>query len=355
MYLVLSTNDLAKYPFVPDAAEYVKGRDLRIENLLNPDYQEILERAENRIEEALSTNPPIVSYIEREDDIEISSFPVAVVLAAASSSDYIKHRYALAEARRTHELIENEKKNEKILDLAKTFYWKLRVPQEKFGGSIFEFALYFTDFLKNAETFHEKEWKLVNRPLLNGEVYLDRRDLARLFQEEVKRHIERKLEANVRSMIPETILNHVERLKQKYVSKERSTFTDEMPEEIINEAFPTCVKQLYEVAKSGGHLSHIGRFTLTSFLLRAGMKPNEVVNLFRSSSDFNERMTRYQVEHIAGGRGSRTKYVPPKCETLQTHGVCPSVEESCRGVRHPLGYYLRKTRNLKNKTPVTEM
>lgn len=83
------------------------------------------------------------------------------------------------------------------------------------------------------------------------------------------------------------------------------------------------------------------------------MKPADVVNLFRSSADFNERMTRYQVEHIAGDRGSRTKYKPPTCETLKTHGLCPGPDQLCRRIRHPLSYYSRKTRMLKREVPAS--
>lgn len=35
-------------------------------------------------------------------------------------------------------------------------------------------------------------------------------------------------------------------------------------------------------------------------------------------------MMHYQVEHIAGMRGSGARYIPPKCETMRTHGLCPS-------------------------------
>ncbi|MEM1570427.1 MAG: hypothetical protein QXG56_06890, partial [Candidatus Bathyarchaeia archaeon] len=55
---------------------------------------------------------------------------------------------------------------------------------------------------------------------------------------------------------------------------------------------------------------------------------------------------RYQVEHIAGLRGSRTKYTPPKCETLKTHGLCVEGGRFCRGVKHPLSYYRRAIRRI---------
>jgi DNA primase large subunit len=72
------------------------------------------------------------------------------------------------------------------------------------------------------------------------------------------------------------------------------------------------------------------------------MPSDKVVELFRSFSDFNERMTRYQVEHIAGEKGSRTRYIPPKCDTLKTHSVCLNPDALCKRVHHPLAYYRMK-------------
>jgi DNA primase large subunit len=124
---------------------------------------------------------------------------------------------------------------------------------------------------------------------------------------------------------------------------------EEMPKEVIMDAFPPCIRELRASALAGRHMSHVGRFALTSFLINSGMTVDAVVDCFRSASDFNERMTRYQAEHIAGGRGSRTKYIPPKCETLRTHGVCPEMDEICRTLRrrHPLAYYRRKLGQMK--------
>jgi len=350
--LVLTRSDQAKYPFLLGAAEEVRSLDLRIESLQNPELEPVLDRAENRIEEALESNPPEVSYHPRGESTEIPSFPVAVMMAAASANDYIKRRYALAEAKRAHELLLEEEKK-KVKEIAEIFDWKIRAPRGKVGHRYYDFALNFRDFLRNTRSLREKEWKLVNKSLLNGEVYLTRREATRLLQEEIRRHIERRLDIDIRSRLPENIIGRVEKLKGRYASQIGKAEFAEFRGEVVDEAFPPCVRYLYEAAKSGRHLSHVGRFTLTSFLVRIGMKPAEIVDLFRSSSDFNERMTRYQVEHIAGDRGSRTKYIPPTCDTLRTHGLCPGTNDSCRGVRHPLTYYRRKTGTLKKKASVS--
>ncbi|NIM46051.1 MAG: DNA primase regulatory subunit PriL, partial [Nitrososphaeria archaeon] len=87
------------------------------------------------------------------------------------------------------------------------------------------------------------------------------------------------------------MIERVDKLKRKYAGQIGKAEFAEFRGEVDNEAFPPCISRLYEAAKSGRHISHLGRFTLTSFLVRIGMKPADIVDLFRSSSDFNERMT----------------------------------------------------------------
>jgi len=93
---------------------------------------------------------------------------------------------------------------------------------------------------------------------------------------------------------------------------------------------------------------------LASFLLNIGTGEEEIVKLFKPATDFSERMTRYQVEHIGGKRGGRTKYTCPMCTTLKTHGVCYKPDEICATIRNPLSYYKTKSRILSNKGPKRE-
>jgi DNA primase large subunit len=41
-------------------------------------------------------------------------------------------------------------------------------------------------------------------------------------------------------------------------------------------------------------------------------------------------------------KGNRTKYTPPTCNTLRTHGVCRNPNGMCKRINHPLTYYRRK-------------
>ncbi|MEA2089438.1 MAG: DNA primase large subunit PriL [Thermoproteota archaeon] len=294
----------------------------------------MLKRAENRVKNAVTNGT--TGTPSPNQDVEIASFPIATIIASSTKNPYLKRTYALAEAKIASSSLKNEKK-ETILAIAKNFQWKIQ-PKRTTGC---DFTLHFTNFLENSTNLRSKKWKLVNRQMINGEVHITKAEATRLLEEEIRRRIEENLNKKVKSL-PQNITSLVEQLTQLFIEKRGKTKIQELPKDIATSAFPPCMKQLYDTAKSGRPISHISRFALTSFLINIGMPVEEVVNLFRSSSDFNERMTRYQVEHIAGERGSRTKYLPPKCSMLRTHGICVNPNEICKKIRHPLTYYRRK-------------
>jgi DNA primase large subunit len=329
-------NDLAKYPFLKETARHLKKLDLSIQDLANPEMGQILKRAVKRIEDSILR---VSTGYRVENDIEIPSFPVALLLVTATENKFIKKRYALAEAKQALSNLQLESP-EKIVAIGHDFEWDITFNQIR--GIPFEFAVSFADYLRNTTHLREKEWKLVNRIMVKGKVYLNKHDAARLLQEEIQRRVEKRLEAAGQPKFPQEILDIAERMKKLAAEKLGTMEQETFPKVVVKEAFPPCVNELYNAASSGRHLSHIGRFTLTSFLVNIGMPSEKVTELFKSFSDYNERLTQYQVEHIAGDRGSGTKYTSPKCETLQTHGVCNNPDALCHRVHHPLSYYKRK-------------
>ena len=64
-----------------------------------------------------------------------------------------------------------------------------------------------------------------------------------------------------------------------------------MLERFANDPFPPCIRLLYEKVKSGDQISYIERFTLISFLHNIGIKTEETIGLFSSSSGFNEKQS----------------------------------------------------------------
>jgi DNA primase large subunit len=172
-------------------------------------------------------------------------------------------------------------------------------------------------------------------------VYLNKDKVARFLQEEIKNRVEKRLNVPDLKNLPEDIniiANKLAESAQEIMGQE----VEEMPKTVVQSAFPPCINALFDEASKAHHLSHIGRFTLTSFFINIGMSPEALNDLYKTFSDYNERLTRYQIEHIAGERGSATKYTCPQCSVLQTHGVCKNRDELCRHIYHPLKYYKLK-------------
>ena len=334
--------DLAKYPFLEGTAERIRALDLRIEALLSPDMARIMERAKERVSDAITflrvrdPNEKIKS-----PDTEIYSYPVALLLVTATENSFIRKRYALAEAKQASQALGEEPK-EKVLRIAENFGWRISLSGQS-SKVPSDFILHFTDYLRNTTQLSTSPvWKLVNRIIINGNVYLNQPDVVRLLEEEIRRHLEKRLASSEMSKLPSQIVEIAESLKKLAVETMGVSEMEGFPKTVVQEAYPPCINALYEAASASRHLSHVGRFTLTSFLINIGMSPEKLTELFKSFSDYNERMTRYQVEHIAGSRGSGTRYTPPNCDTLQTHNVCVNRDELCSGARNPLVYYKKK-------------
>jgi DNA primase large subunit len=336
-------NDLAKYPFLKETAEYIKLLDLQIDDLASMGMDQAVKRAEERINEAIITRS--VGRDSKKTDIEILSFPIALLLVIATENSFIKKRYALAEAKQASADLFNESK-EKILKIAEDFDWKIKLTSNV--DSPLDFAINFADYLRNAAHLHDKKWKLTNSILLNGNVYLNKKNVARLLEEEIRRRIEKRLDVKPPKFPPELIMI-AEKLK-KLAAENIEEDVEEIPKTIVQTAFPPCVNAIYAAASSTHHLSQMERFTLTAFLLNIGMSTEKVSDIYRSFSDYNERLTRYQIEHIAGERGSGTRYTPPQCSILQTHGVCKNRDDLCRRIYHPLKYYKIKQQLALNRS-----
>lgn len=337
----LSRADLAKYPFTREAARYVESIGLNLGDMDKPDFAPILNRAEERIVEALKSGESRF----REDldyEVEALSFPVSVALVRALGDPFLKRRFALSEAKRVQGLLMGEDPSKIAYLASSTLNW--RVSFKPNLGRPREFLMGFVDYLKVAPSFHDEKWKLVNRIVMDGLVHVTEEELVRLMVEGIRHRFEKILEPKLDLELPKSLRERLERIGELLSQRKRILKAEELPKVAFTDSFPPCIKVLYGALLSGKAMSHVGRFTLTSFLLSVGMDSKEIVRLFTGLADADERITLYQVEHIAGRRGSRTKYAPPSCSTMKTHGLCIENGSQCGRVRHPLNEYRRRLR-----------
>jgi DNA primase large subunit len=335
--------DMAKYPFLPRTKEYIARLGIDLAELV--ELPPIRNRAKGRIYATFD----LAAYYSQEPskrlDIEIVSFPVAILYVGGTRDSALAERFALFEAKQISEYLEKEK-DDIILGIAKSFKWDIyRCSKRERIDTGYPFTIYFVHYLINASRgrlVHDTKWKLANRLLDNGQVYVTKEEVCRLLQEEIREYIEERTNAEF-GKIPSPIQDDIDEIKAKFV--QMKPHLEEFDQIISAEEseYPPCVKNLFDRATKGQHLSHVERFTLVTYLIHQGISVDAIVKLFSNLSDFREDKTRYQVEHLAGQRGSRAAYTTYNCSTLQTHGVCTNPDDPiCRSIRNPLTYHLKK-------------
>jgi DNA primase large subunit len=349
---MLSEREAAKYPFMSRGVELVEGLNLKLEDLADPNYRKVLDRAAERVTEAIVQG--VVSARLADPLTELLSYPVAVMFVTLIGEHFLSRRFALAEAVRAYELLQGEYEDKIIQIASDEFRWDLKREPESIDGVIYSLRLAYPDYLRASTGFHEPKWKLVNRKLRDGQVSLTGVEAARLIQVEVENWIKERVSTPSNFALPEPLQKHLDHIRKVFEENRSKLGGSSLPDEVVNEAFPPCMRYCLEGLLSGRRASHMERFGLTSFLVNVGMPIDDMVQLYVSVTDFDEALTRYQIEHIAGLKGARTRYTPPTCNTLRTHGICRNQDAVCKTVTHPLSYYRKKARRLQSKQEEAE-
>jgi DNA primase large subunit len=315
----ISLNLLAKYSFLSSATPLL--RTYHITNL----PKEVRGRAVERVLEAIERGERGV--LPRLDNpwIELLSFPYARALVLYVGDDWLRRRWSLAEASRVERLLHGED-DEVLMYVVNDLGLKTwRTGEERW---VMHFTLYL-HLTKRLAT--EPRWKLVNRLLDKGLVSLTRPEVVRLVREWVYENFIQTKPKPVNwspeeaKIIRETLQRRAAKTIAPAPSKEWA---------------PCMVALRNRVADA----SHFGLFALAAYMANKGYEVNEIVDVLRVRSDFDENIARYQVEHIAGQRGSHIKYRPPSCQSMKTHGLCIEDGKHCpNNIKNPLQYTNRQT------------
>lgn len=336
--ITLGQDEKAKYPFLGDAGTYLKEQGFTLEQFgTDPDLKPLIGMAYERIKTASEGNV----YKSALDDTghitnqatlpkEIFSFLLAIILLKQSKSYTLIKRFALAESRRAERYLEHDLGNmhdQSKMDLA------VRIIYELFSIQIqrrdYSFVIPVSDYLKHSINFHEREWKLVNRRVQDGLVFLSSHETVRLIRTELGTYINSKI---INANTPEMISGFEESVnKLVSLSKQFVVATVDTGE------YPPCIKHAITTLEKGENLPHSGRFMLATFLLSKGQTVSQIAPLFKNAPDYNPRVTLYQLNHLSDASGSGEPYVCPSCEKLKTQSLCFEIPE-CNGIINPLQF-----------------
>lgn len=123
-------------------------------------------------------------------------------------------------------------------------------------------------------------------------------------------------------------------------SKSRKALLPEKIEDLANSnAVPPCIKNIVNTMIKSGDIDHYARLVLVWYLKWVGFDKEDVIEFYRKyAKDYNERITRYQVEYGYGLRGSRKNWLMPSCRWMKEHGLCLD----CGWDKNPVTYTYRK-------------
>ncbi|MHB1908637.1 MAG: hypothetical protein ACYCQJ_07160 [Nitrososphaerales archaeon] len=330
-------DDLAKYSFLPEAGDFIRAQGISITDLSSPEYEKVVKRAEERVVQSIKSTriPPSVS----DREVEIMSFPVSLMLVKSTNLEHLMARYALAEAIRVEGFLKKETNGKVIEELFKSSL-AIELEHNTQSPTLPPFKIPIEEYVKRAVQFHKTEWKLVNRIAGNGKVYLSQDDLIRLIREEIRVMILNRLKEVRIAKLPQNLDSIVKKIKDMAPPPPQSPYTII---HIAPENYPPCVRKALDMLDKGENVPHYGRFLMATYLLSVGKSVDDIVALFPKAPDFKKNITRYQVEHLAGLKGGRTRYRVPSCRTLQTNQFCFKDPIKCYEITSPLQYPSRKS------------
>ncbi|MBI5047203.1 hypothetical protein HZC07_05755 [Candidatus Micrarchaeota archaeon] len=291
-----------KYPFLDAARRHIESLTLN---------EKILELAVERLKRALKGESATkMLFHESDKREEIASFAAARMILGTIRSHYVTNRFAVNESKIVRTYLDRE--SEVGLSTVASHFGITPLIE---NGKMF---LDLPNYLKNSP--RSLEYRLVNKRLINGSVEIKASEKNRLIEEAVKKHIEQiPLVKDAPDSIKEAgakILAELPKYETRIVVKAGD--------------HPPCVVRLLEEMKKHQNLPHHARWYLATYLLAIGTTEEQIVKMYSTLPDFNEKITSYQVSHI-----KKKGYNVPSCATIMTYGLCCAV---CR-IGSPLNWH----------------
>ncbi|MBD3406248.1 MAG: hypothetical protein GF411_09080 [Candidatus Lokiarchaeota archaeon] len=346
---MLTRIQMLQYPFSVEARRKSQtiARDFRrlSKFLGESENRYIVEEAGERVVKALDQQS--IRLVNTNDERDVLIYPTARLIVEKIGNARLRSYQAVAESKAVQKYLSRESSDIVQYLAESSFGWKLEYQGKILDRSDlspilqpFEFKIAFENFLEVAPKFHVDKWKLVNRHMDKGMVYVAKRELERLISGKFSDLI---LTGSYEvPTLPTRLTEIVQSIDAELAGKLKSTQPIEYKKESTH-AFPPCISIMYKESTAGKNLAHDARFALAAFLLRIGMSEQDVMGVFKAAPDYVRSLAEYQVRHISS-KSAGEGYNPPSCKKLQVNSLCPvylgaAWDALCEYVLHPLEFY----------------
>jgi|LDZT01.1.fsa_nt_gi DNA primase large subunit len=331
MKIRLELQDLAHYPFLKEAQEVIAARGYSLRAITgNPENRIYLDAAVDRIRDAAQSKKGRAWTDSDDPFLDILSYGLARILVSCIKNRQGITTLARYEAERAFYFLQTIEKNDAL---------RLHIFRE-LDMPLLGDSMSYTRYIEITQTLREDTFRLVNRDLSQGQVFLSEEEKDLLLRERIRTLLLDQLPLDLPESVCDNLSEHLQVVQSIIAERTVEEYGD-----VEESRFPPCIHALYEAAVTGKYLTHSGRFALTTFLHTIGMDVTEIISTFSQGSDFNIEVTSYQVNHIIS-QGT-DGYTTPSCATMMTHGICFGKNAKCKLISHPLSYYRKEKKQNK--------
>ncbi|MHA1148817.1 MAG: hypothetical protein ACTSR8_11315 [Promethearchaeota archaeon] len=365
-----------RYPWLPSTKTYYSNiAEIKLPKFLSKTFskfpkEKIHERILTIFESAFNNQEEISDY--KSDELNVYLYLLIKLLLFALNDLSLINRIANVYSKQNYRLLKNENDYnfyQVCMDLNLHIEyneneWEISsyIIKGMYQKITTHFRIHYIDFLKLARRLRDDFRKLVNNPLQNGYVFIEKKRLARFLQE----YAREKLLTTYPDNDSESIKNLLnvegfkeiyEIIKEKWKDKKKN-YTYELDFEYSegkdhSKSFPPCVKEILKTAQEGQNLNHNARLFIVWFLIALKYPVERIVNIFSTMPDFDREKTRYQVEFA-----KKKEYIPYSCDSLKSYDLCFATQykdtlctegffskkyDEKRKIKHPLAYFRVQT------------
>ncbi|MBN2517498.1 MAG: hypothetical protein JXB14_01495 [Candidatus Altiarchaeota archaeon] len=307
---------ISNYPFLKEEKERLKDLKLKIDEIPeHPIYGHLLGASIDDINgKAKDLGDP---------DFSIISFTLSKILLSIADDKSLNEAYSERKSEEFRQRLERE-----------TLPFLIKIGREELGMDIKtedSLRIGFIDFLRFKPDF----LKLAQADLKAGYVQITKTQLSWLLKGAISKSILRSIPK--KQKFPEAFQRAANRIKSQ--AKESGRIR-EMPriKSLNQDALPPCIKEIIKSlqSKSANHNAH---FVLATFLTTLKLGEKDILEIFKKSPKYNDKIARYQIQFIKE-RG----YICPACDSVKSYGLCVA---NCPR-NNPISVYFY---NLKTRKP----
>ncbi|HLC78819.1 MAG TPA: hypothetical protein VJG83_00175 [archaeon] len=328
-YEVSQLQEAQKYPFLPFVKIMVSKSDLTVENV----PADVLIRSKQVVVASFEDRPYNFPEGVSSRDIltnEILAFPVSKILVSIINRMELYRRFSQLFSRSVEKYLEKES-SKKINDIASDFGLAVQIFPAGYAVAIGSYLRAELD---------DPSIKLVNQKVEGGNVFLSKSEFIKLLSLIASSEIRKSLPVQIKE-VPIALRAEAEDIDKQFSLEVRKKYSKTDFGKVSPESFPPCMAKIYGELIAGVKVTHSARFAIATFLSSIGMEKEKIIDMYRATPNFNEKITRYQVDRIAADKGG---YSAPGCDKMRSYNLCVA---DCP-VTHPVQFYSREVMRGKN-------